>query len=208
MAEITSYSTLKTEAGAYYGNRSDLTAKWGGFIQLCEAEMNRILRVNPQHGVSTLTAASSVLTMASDAAKPRTIRQTETNKPKILWTDIATIENYLSEISETGNPEWAAEIDGTIYLAPAPSDGVTFRVTYLKKVPALSDSATTNWMLLRHPDIYLFGTLAQAAVYDHDDQARANYEQKFQLGLASVLKSEREDKWGERLEMQPNGGVA
>ncbi|HAH10222.1 MAG TPA: hypothetical protein DCL48_08985 [Alphaproteobacteria bacterium] len=208
MALITSYATLKTEVGAYYGNRSDIAAKAAGFIQLAEAEINAYLRVNPMQAVTTLTAASSVVTLPSGAVKAHTIRQTETNKPKINWTDIATIENYLSEISETGQPEWAAEVDGTIYLAPAPANGVTFRVTYLAGVPALSDSATTNWLLLKRPDIYLWGALEQASLYDHDDAAMQNYRGKFQLGLASLAKAEREDKWGVRLEMQPNGGVA
>lgn len=208
MAQITDYATLKTEVAAYYGNRSDIAAKVAGFIQLAEAEVNRILRQNPQHGITTLTAASSVLTLPSDAVKAQTIRQTSTNKPKINWTDIATVENYLSEISETGDPEWAAEIDGTIYLAPAPANAVTFKLTYLKKVPALSDAATTNWLILKHPDVYLWGALEQASLYDHDDAAMQNYARKFQLALASLMKAEREDKWGQRLEMQPNGGVA
>jgi hypothetical protein len=208
MAQITDYATLKTEVAAYYGNRSDIAARTGGFVQLAEAEINAFLRTNPQTAITTLTAASSVLTLPAGAVKPQTIRQTETNKPKIQWTDIATVERYLSEISETGQPEWAAEIDGTIYLAPAPVDGVTFRVAYLAGVPALSDSATTNWLILRRPDIYLWGALEQASLYDHDDAAMQNYRAKFQVGLASLAKAEREDMWGVRLEMQPNGGVA
>lgn len=208
MTKITDYATLKTAVAAYYGNRTDIAARVAGFIQLAEAEINAFLRVNPMQQVTTLTSASSVLTLPTGAVKPQTIRQTETNKPRIQWTDIATIENYLSEISETGQPEWAAEVDGTIYLAPAPSDGVTFRVTYLAGVPALADDAATNWLILRRPDIYLWGALEQASLYDHDDAAMSNYRAKFQLGLASLAKAEREDKWGVRLEMQPNGGVA
>jgi hypothetical protein len=34
---------------------------------------------------------------------------------------------------------------------------------YSQKVPALSDSATTNWLLTSHPDAYLFGTLTMSA---------------------------------------------
>lgn len=208
MALITTYATLKTEVAAYYGSRSDIAAKTGGFVQLAEAEINAFLRINPMQAVTTLTAASSVITLPSGAVKAHTIRQTETNKPKINWTDMATIENFLSEISETGDPQYAAEVDGTIYFAPAPANGVTFRVSYLAGVPSLSDAAPTNWLLLRRPDIYLWGALEQASLYDHDDGAMNNYRTKFQMGLASLSKAEREDKWGVRLEMQPNGGVA
>ena len=205
---ITDFASLKTAAGGHYGNRTDLAGKWDLFTQLAEAEINGFLRVNPQQSVATLTSASGVLTLPADAHKAQTIRQTEARQPRIQWTDIAEVENYLSEVDETGDPEWAAEVDGTIYLAPEPADGVTFKVYYTLRVPALTVSAPTNWLLTRRPDIYLFGLLEQAGVYDHDDQARATYREKFLTALAGLDKSEREDKWPMRLEMQPNGGVA
>lgn len=209
MALIVDYATLKTEAAAMYANgRSDLVTLWSGFVQRAEAELNRVLRVNPQSALVTLTAASGVLTVPTGWARVRSLRQTEANKPRIDVTDIVTVEEYLSEVTETGDPEYACEIDGTIYLAPAPVDGVTFRVICQKVVPALSDSATTNWLLLNHPDVYLYGTLEQASVYDHDDGARANYAAKFREGIATLVKIERDDKFGDRLAMQPNGGVA
>jgi hypothetical protein len=205
---ITDFTSLKAAAGAHYGNRSDLVPKWDLFTQLAETEINGFLRVNPQQAVTTLTSAAGVITLPSDALKAQTIRQTEARKPRIQWTDMAGIEAYLSEVDQTGDPHWAAEVDGTIYLAAEPDDGVTFRVAYTRRVPALSGSAPTNWLLTRRPDIYLFGLLEQAGVYDHDDQARGTYREKFITGLAGLDKSEREDKWGMRLEMQPNGGVA
>ena len=209
MTQITDYSTLKSKAAQMYGSgRTDMADYWGDFVQLAEAEINRALRLNPQTGVTTLTSASSVLTAPADFARFRSIRQTETNKPKIVLTDIVEIERYLGEVTETGDPVYACELDGTIYLAPAPADSVTFRVVYTKKVAALSDSNTSNWLLLSDPDVYLWGTLEQAALWDHDDAAMSNYRGKFQLALATLKKADREDQWGDRLEMQPNGGVA
>lgn len=209
MTQITTYATLKAKAAQMYGNgRTDMADYWGDFVQLAEAEINRFLRLNPQTALTTLTSASSVLTAPADFARFRSIRQTETNKPKIQLTDIVEIERYLGEVTETGDPVYACELNGTIYLAPAPADGVTFRVLYVQKVAALSDANTSNWLLLSAPDVYLWGTLEQAALWDHDDAAMANYRAKFQAGLASLLKIDREDQWGDRLEMQPNGGVA
>lgn len=205
---VTDFTSLKAAAGAHYGNRSDLAAKWDLFTQLTEAEINAFLRVNPQQATATLTSAGGVLTLPAGAVKAQTIRQTEAKKPRIQWSDMAEIEHYLAEIDQTGDPEFAAEVDGTVYLAPAPDDGVTFRVAYTLGVPALTAGSPTNWLLTRRPDIYLFGLLEQAGVYDHDDQATQNYRSKFLGGLISLDKAEREDKWGMRLEMQPNGGVA
>lgn len=54
---VTDFTTLKAAAGAHYGNRSDLAAKWDLFTQLAEAEINAFLRVNPQQAIATLTSA-------------------------------------------------------------------------------------------------------------------------------------------------------
>lgn len=209
MTQITSYATLQTEAAAMYGNgRTDLTARWPGFIQRCEEEVNRFLRTSSQTTFTTLTAASGVLTVPADYARMRSLRQTEANKPQMLKTDIVQIEDWLNEATQTGDPIWWCEHDGTVYLAPAPEDGVTFRVFYVPKVAALSDANTTNWLLDEHSDVYLFGTLKQAAIYDHDDGALDNYEAAFANALAGLKRIEAEDKFGDRIEMMPNGGVA
>ena len=42
-------------------------------------------------------------------------------------------------------------------------------MVYFAKIPALSDSATSNWLLERHYDLYLYGSLVQAALYLKDD---------------------------------------
>lgn len=211
MTAITNYGTLVSEATAMYGNgRTDMTARWAGFVQRAEKKINRILRTDEQTTSTTLTSASSVLTCPSDWKRLRSIRQTEANKCRIDVTDIERIERYLSEVTQTGDPEFACEVNGTIYLAPAPADSVDFRVFYHRGVTALdsSDDADTNWLLTGEPDVYLYATLEQAAIYDHDDGAKANYKEEFLTAISQLITSNRNDKYGERLVPQPNGGVA
>jgi|21_taG_2_1085346.scaffolds.fasta_scaffold52744_3 hypothetical protein len=211
MTAITNYGSLISEAGAMYGNgRTDLTSRWAGFVQRAENEINRILRTDEQTAVTTLTAASGVLTCPSDWKRIRSIRQTVSKKYAIEITDIEVIERYLSDITQTGDPYLAAEVGGTIYLAPAPEDGVTFRVFYHRGVTALdsADDADTNWLLTSDPDVYLFAVLKQAAIYDHDDGALQNYSSMFANSIGQLIKQNHMDKHGERLVMMPNGGVA
>lgn len=42
---------------------------------------------------------------------------------------------------------------------PVPNTTYTIELIYYLRIPALSDSATSNWMLTDHPDAYLYGTL-------------------------------------------------
>jgi len=41
---------------------------------------------------------------------------------------------------------------------------------YYAKVPTLSDSNETNWLLTHHPDIYLYGALLHSAPYLKEDE--------------------------------------
>jgi len=43
-------------------------------------------------------------------------------------------------------------------------------LVYYARIPALSDSNTSNWLLDYSPDIYLYGALMQSAPYLQNDE--------------------------------------
>ena len=47
---------------------------------------------------------------------------------------------------------------------------MTARLRYRKLIPALSDTNTTNWVLARYPDLYLYGTAVHSAPYLQFDE--------------------------------------
>ena len=51
---------------------------------------------------------------------------------------------------------------------PPPTYGL--KLDDFQKIPALSDSATTNWLLTAHPDLYLFGSLVGAEMSGVNDE--------------------------------------
>lgn len=208
MSAVSSYSELLAKVITLYGNRTDMTALVPGFVQACEAKVNRYLRANDQTAIVTLTAASGVLSSPADYHAMISLRNGVANKPKILQRPMSFIEQYLNSVTETGDPCFAAEAAGTIYLAPTPLDGDTFRLVYDQKVPSLSDTAPTNWLLADHPDIYTYGVLEQMAIYDHDDGAKANYSAEFVKGLAAIQGASNMDEFGEDLVIEPSGAIA
>jgi hypothetical protein len=83
-------------------------------------------------------------------------------------------------INSSGDPSGYVVInDPTGYLS-----GVDYVMTYIQSIPALSDAAPQNWLILREPGLYLYGTLAHASPYLQDDN-RA-------LVWASIAKTMRE----------------
>jgi hypothetical protein len=60
-------------------------------------------------------------------------------------------------------------MDGAIELIPDPANDVEIEMVYYGKVPALATSST-NWLLTKSPDVYLYGALSHAAPFLLDDQ--------------------------------------
>ena len=61
-------------------------------------------------------------------------------------------------------------MNGAIELVPPPGDDVEIEMVYYAKIPSLSNANTTNWLLTKAPDIYLYGALMHASPFLMDDQ--------------------------------------
>jgi len=71
----------------------------------------------------------------------------------------------------------------------------------------LSDSNTSNTILTRHPDAYLYGSLGAAGVYLMDDQKTALYEQLFTRAITEIKREEAESQFaGSALQMKSDYG--
>jgi hypothetical protein len=76
----------------------------------------------------------------------------------------------LNVLNQTGNVPTAYNIVGqAMRLGPFPDKQYTVEVIYYAKLPKLTATNTTNWLLADHPDFYLYATLLQAAPYLKDD---------------------------------------
>ncbi len=64
-------------------------------------------------------------------------------------------------------------IEGLSLLVRPIDDGSSVQLLYYTKIPALSDSATTNWLLTAHPDLYLFASLVEASMFGVNDERAA-----------------------------------
>jgi hypothetical protein len=52
---------------------------------------------------------------------------------------------------------------------PYPDGEYDAELLYYAKIPALSDSNTSNWLLEESPDLYLYAALIQSAPYLKED---------------------------------------
>jgi hypothetical protein len=92
----------------------------------------------------------------------------------------------------TGLPANYAITGGdTLVLAPAPDTTYSIVLNYYRTIPALSDSATTNWLLTSHPDLYLAACLVEVYLLLKDETRATMWDGKASNLIEEVKRSGR-----------------
>ena len=202
---ISTYAELQT-AAANWLDRTDLGTRIPEFIDLAESTFNRTIRnrqmitKNDSYSldsryVNLPTDTLEVIRIVVDVTPQITLQY-------LTPEEIAERRNS----SSTGRPQYFTVVGGStnqIELLRSPDETYTSSILYYTKIPALSDSATTNWLLTSHPDIYLFGTLVEAEPYLKNDERMPMWSARLGKALQELkLQGEREMHTGSSLRMR------
>ena len=190
------YAELKT-AIANYLNRSDLTSDIDTFIDNVEAELNRRLRTKDMIKRATATADSQYLTVPTDWIEAINVEITSNDFSPLFQQSIESLDVYRkSNNNSTGQPIYFAMVDDSIELAPTPDAEYTLQLTYYAKISALSDSNTSNFVSVSHPDVYLYGALKHASIFLMEDERIPMFTQQFEKALEEMRLEEEKAAFG------------
>lgn len=101
----------------------------------------------------------------------------------------------MSHETEQGIAHGYVVIDGEAHLIGGASTD-DYRLLYHKGVPALSDSATTNWLLTREPGAYLYGALIEASPYVADDARTVLWATQYKAIIDRMLGEDEMARYG------------
>src|SRR5512139_579977 len=185
MALPTDYSTLQTEIAGWL-DRTDLTSYITTFIGMAEAEFNRVIWTPETEAVTTLTAAAETVSLPANFRMARALFISA--DPKVNLEQMSLNElRYRYSAAATGQPSnYAIQSGNTLVLGPSPDASYSVVLNYYQKIPALTVSATTNWLLTAHPDIYIYGTLLRAEAFLANDPRIAVWGNLYGQALAQL----------------------
>jgi hypothetical protein len=191
---ITNYSELQSSVANFLA-RDDMTSQIPDFISLAEARMSRELQARSQErrATATLTEGDAFVSLPTDLRSIRLVKL-NTTPTEVLEYYTPTKINELYPNLESGQPRCYTIIGGEVKFAPTPGSAYTAEIVYSEGVQDLSDSNTVNTILTRHPDAYLYGTLAAASVYLMDDAKTSVYEQLFGRAIEEIKREEERGK--------------
>jgi hypothetical protein len=183
---LDTFSGLKTTIADYL-NRDDLTSIIPSFITVAEAKFNRKLRVRQMVKRATAAIDTQYFAFPSDFLQAKEL---QLNTNPITYLDYVTQNqgDYSSanEYITVGKPVKYTIIGTQIQVIPTPDTSYTGELTYYGKIPALSDSNTSNWLLAYAPDLYLYGALLEATPYLKDDERLATWSTLYANSLGDI----------------------
>jgi hypothetical protein len=166
---LTTYTELKASIADWL-NRTDLTTQIPDFISLSEAQIERQLRTRQMLTRTTLTIDAEFESTPADFLEVRTLKLTGTNPitPLTFMTMDSLDEQSTIDIG-SGRPKYFTVIGTEFRFVPTPDASYASEIVYFAKLNKLSTSVATNFLLTSSPDVYLYGSLLQAAPYLLDD---------------------------------------
>lgn len=171
MALDGTYNGLKASVSDWL-NRADLTTQVPDFIAMAEARFNRVIRHNSMLQRDTTIATTDYVALPSDWLEHVSIVVTGDSTLSRPLEYVNNEEfNRLRLQNLTGQFRYYTVQDSNIALLPAAaSTNATLELFYYGKIPVLSASTPTNWLLTRAPDLYLYASLLAAEAYLQNDE--------------------------------------
>lgn len=197
---ISSYSELRG-AIADWLERSDLLDRTADFIRLAESRLDRVLRLRHMEVDRALAvpAGARTLMLPDGFREPVTLWiERPSGRETMRFSDPAV----LGVTSSPGEPR-AWTIDGTHLAFDRPwaqASSITLRM--LGRLE-LSEAAPTNAVLRDYPDLYLFGSLVEAAPYLRDVELLSLFAARFEAALVEVRAKESRHRSLARLSVEP-----
>lgn len=162
--DLTSYSGLQSAVTQWLA-RDDIATEVPTFIMLAESLINQKLKHRKMEAVTTLTPTSNICALPTDFLR---VRQVAYGVNETILEGV-TPEIAKAYFRDSGESTSAYTIIGN-NLRLFPSGTEDIELTYHQKIPALSASNTSNWLLVEAPHLYLSATKAMAADYFDDNE--------------------------------------
>ena len=187
------YSDLSAKVTDWL-NDANLSVRVDDFILLAEARFNRVIRHTDMENFTVLSPSSETTPLPTDAVGI-----------KIMWID-GSPDDQLEELSlsalkqiyggQSGTPQAYAIAGGNVFFGPAPSSAITVQCVYYAKIPNLSSTTTTNWLLNSHPDIYLYACCLAAEARGWNDNRVPLFKAGLDEALAELTAAGQQKRFG------------
>lgn len=187
---ISTYAELKT-AIADHLDRDDLTSQIDNFIDLAETRHKRDIRIREMIKRLGVTVDDRYIDAPEGYLEALSFRLLTNPVTPLSYVTPETINDY--RLESTGKPKYFT-VHEQIELDKAPDTSYSGEILYFKSLTALSDDATTNALLARAPDAYLYGALLASAPYLLNDERIETWSSFYTSAVEGLSNARRQER--------------
>ena len=167
---ISTYAELQTSIAGWL-NRDDLTANIPDFIALAESSISNEVRHWRMEKRAETTIDGQFTGIPTDWIQTIRFHLTANGTVDLEYMSLSSMQAARARVDDsTGIPHSYALNSSQFEVFPSPSGSQSAILLYYQKVPELSASVTTNWLLTHYPDVYLYGALLHSAPFLKEDE--------------------------------------
>jgi hypothetical protein len=152
----------------------------GYFVSVTEGVLNRELAEHPRNHVRldyTVLDDTGLIPIPGDMAALK----------RVVSAEGDVLEQYPLDAPPDADTGHGYVPRGTyLEIFPTPAVDDVLHIDYVAYLTPLVDPSDTNWISTHHPDVYVYGCLAEAAVFYREDERLALWRQDFYSKLQSL----------------------
>lgn len=175
---LASYSDLKTALAAHL-NRSDLTSYLDDFIDIAEARHQREIRLREMLTRASIAVDNRQIAVPSGVLEIISFRLLTEPVTVLEEVNLHEMNRLRKEI--TGCP-WKFTIHEEIEFDVEPDTSYGGEIVYYEALTALSDANTSNSLLAKAPDVYLYSALVAASPFLGADERIPTWDAFYRAG--------------------------
>lgn len=182
---ISNYSDLQTAVGNW-ANRTDLASRIPEFIALCEADMQVRCKLVDFEGSATVAVSGGSGSLPADFAAARSVYWDGDLDRPLAYLPPAQYDRLRNESGALPN---FYTVTGSYLKVDQNATGNAV-MTYKARFTALSDNNTTNTLLTRFPDAYLYGSMIHLCAYTKDAEGMMGASSQYEGAIRRIIQDD------------------
>lgn len=200
-----------------YLERADLRSRIPTFIRLAEVRLDRRLNLADNETALSLVLVDGAAPLPDDYRAWRSLtgpcgERLDYMPPHAFASffrdpllpyggtgHAAGVFTILGSISLEDIPDstdaWQFGLDNA-FLRVRPASFGSVNLVYRQGIPPLSDRRPSNWLLAKHPDLYLYAALLEAEPFLRRDARIATWRAMLEAAMADLTALDRDARWG------------
>lgn len=175
---ITNYPTLIAALEEYLA-RDDLQSYAPLFVQMAEGRFNTDLKVvEMQKTTGAQAIGNGEITLPPDfvdwiSVEWRPANGVASQRALNLRYVEADSPEFRHRNRPNGPPQFYTLLAGKVHIVPEAAG--TLELVYYARLPPLTSTEQTNWLITKAPEVYLYGALLEAMLFQKDEERSAQW---------------------------------